>query len=188
MYLTNGCIWCDRNFAFLEQIATEFVKRHRKGRIETANAYALDKDFSPTVRSCMHHHNINHKSIAQEERVINLMAKVDNMKHVMGTNIHLMLERSDALEELVDKSETLEEDAAVFRRKSTVVRRRHQRKFWFKRMVLAALFLIGFSMFLYVTTVAFCGARLQYCTRKHYNEEDYENYNEEEQAQDGDGR
>lgn len=169
-------------------MATEFVKRHRKGRIDTANAYALDKDFSPTVRSSMHYHNINHKSIAQEERVINLMAKVDNMKHVMGAHIHLMLERADALEELVDKSETLEEDAAVFKRKSTVIRKRQQRKFWFKKMILAALFTIGFSMFLYVTTISVCGARLQYCTRKRSNGDDNANYSQGEEDGDGAGR
>lgn len=144
-------------------MATEFVKRHRKGRINTANAYALDKDFSPTVRSSMHYHNINHNSLAQEERVVKLMAKVENMKHVMGAQIHLMLERADRLDKLVDQSESLEEDAAVFRRKSSVHRRRQQRKYWFKQIVLVALCMIVFSLFLYITTISICGAKMQRC-------------------------
>lgn len=173
-----------RNFAFLEQVATEFAKRHRKGRIDTANAYALDKDFSPTVRSAMHYHNINHNSIAQEERVMNLMAKVDNMKHVMGAHIHLMLERADRLDKLVDQSESLEEDAAMFKRKSTLYRRRHQRKYWFKKMVLAALITVVLSMFLYVTTIAVCGAKLQYCRRGKSSGEN--NADDSQWAQDSD--
>jgi hypothetical protein len=106
------------NFAFLDHICADFTKQYRKSRIEKANAYALDKAFTPKVRTAMHYHNVNHKTIAQEERVKKLLTKVDYMKRVMGVSINLLLEKGENLQKLVQKSDELETDAKIFRKKS----------------------------------------------------------------------
>lgn len=147
------------NFAFLEQISDEFTKQHRAGRIANANAYALDKNFSPTVRSAVHYHNVNHKSIAQEERVQRLLAKVENMQKVMGRNIDLLLERGDNLEKMQRKSEQMEKDVAVFKKRSVVLRRKTQRKYYFSVIMLS---IIVFAI-IYLSTIGICGAGFQYC-------------------------
>ena len=155
----------DSNFAFLDQISAEFIKRHRKSRIQNANAYGLDKNFKPTVRSAVHYHNTNHQSIAQEERVGKLLAKVEDMRRVMGVNINLALQRGEKFERLVQKSDELEEDAQIFKRKSARVKRIQQRKYYIKWAIMAAIVsVVGFT-FLYVVLISFCGAKFQRCQR-----------------------
>jgi hypothetical protein len=154
-----------RNFAFLDQICTEFTSRHRAGRIKTAHAYALDKNFSPTVRSAMHYHNINHKSIAQEERVKKVIAKVDDMTRVMGATIHLLLERGQKLDKLMKTSQDLEQDAQVFKKRSAQIKARERRRYWVKNIMLISIIVFLSGTFSYIVITGLCGKDLQQCRR-----------------------
>jgi vesicle-associated membrane protein 7 len=148
----------------LQHICLEFTKRHRPRRIANCNAYALDKDFKPTVRAAVHYHNVNHKSLAQEERVQKLNAKICNLQQIMGRNIDLLLERGENLDDLLVKSEGLEKDAAVFKKKSVVIRRRTQRKYYFWMGIYISIGIV----FVYMFTVGVCGEGFQYCRVQTY--------------------
>jgi len=153
MHLTH------RNFAFLDNIQKEFVKMYRKGRIRTANAYALDKNFLPTMRSSMHYHNIHHKELRQEEKVMSMLAQVQDIRDVMGRNLQLILERGEKFDGILAKSEKLNEDANVFRKKSRAAKRMMQRKYYFWFVVFAVVLLA----FLYIVVMGVCGAGLKRC-------------------------
>jgi len=148
-----------RNFAFLENIQQEFVKMYRKGRIRTANAYALDKNFSPNMRSAMHYHNVNHKKLRQEEKVTRLLVQVSDIRDVMGRNLNMILERGEKFDGILARSDKLNADASVFRKKSRQAKRAMQRKYYFWTVIFTAVFIT----FLYIVTAGVCGAGFNRC-------------------------
>ena len=152
----------DRNFAFLEQISTEFFKRHRARRIATCNAYALNNAFQPTVRSAVHYHNVNHQDLAREERVQRILAKVQDMQQVLGRSIDLLLERGENIERLQGKMDVLEQDASIFKKKSAIIRARTLRKYYFRNAFYAFVALA----LLYVFMASVCGAAFENCRRE----------------------
>ena len=132
---------------------------HRKGRIRTANAYSLDKNFSPTLRSSMHYHNIHHNDLRQEEKVTRLLAQVSDIHDVIGRNLNLMLDRGEKFEGILARSENLNADAAIFRKRSRQARRTMQRRYYFWYVVFAAII----AFFIYLVTAGICGAGLERC-------------------------
>lgn len=148
-----------RNFAFLQHIQKEFVKMHRAGRIKTCNAYALDKNFAPTMRSAMHYHNINHKEIRQEERVTLMLAQVQDMRDVMGRNISMMLERGERFDNILSKSEALNKDAQIFKKNANTTKAILRRRYYFWYVVFIGIIIV----FLYIVMTAVCGFDLSRC-------------------------
>jgi hypothetical protein len=106
-----------RNFAFLEHVKTEFTSLYKDRRIEKANAYGLDKDFGPHLRSAMHFYNSNGERLRRDAKVEDLVKQIESMKTVMGRNIHLALERGENLESLVEKSDKMQKDSLVFKKR-----------------------------------------------------------------------
>ncbi|EEC48878.1 predicted protein [Phaeodactylum tricornutum CCAP 1055/1] len=147
------------NFAFLEHICNEFVTTFRSSRIESANAYSLDKQFKPTLRSSMHHYNTNHKSIGQEDKVRCVLAQVEDMKAVMGRNINLLLSRGEDLNAMSQKSDTMQEDAMVFKKNTTTAAWKLQRQVYLYGLLAA----LGIVLLIYMISISVCGARLKYC-------------------------
>ena len=135
---------------------------HRKGRIRTAHAYSLDKNFSPTLRSSMHYHNIHHKELRQDEKVTRLQAQVSNVRDVMGRNVNMILERGEKFEGILARSDALNADAAVFRKKSRQAKRAMQRKYYFWYVVFAGALVV----FIYMVTAGICGAGFERCKSK----------------------
>jgi Synaptobrevin len=141
------------NFAFLQQIQTEFTKQNRARRIANANAYGMDKKFSPYFRSTVHYYNVNHGKLRQEEKVTKLLAQVEDMKEIMGRNIQLSMRRAANMEKLVGISESLELDTEVFYKRAKTDLKRRQRKYFrvYLTMVVMALTV------LYMILVGVCG-------------------------------
>jgi len=102
----------------LQHVKDEFRSLYKERRIEKANAYGLNKDFSPHLRSAMHYYNTNSTKFAREAKVGGLLEQVESMKLVMGRNINLLLERGEQLDMLVDKSNQMMDDTAVFKKRS----------------------------------------------------------------------
>ena len=150
------------NFAFLDHVQKEFTKLFKPNRIQKSNAYALDKIFKPNMRSAMHYYNTNHKSLAREESVQKVMAKVQDLKEVMNRNMNLLLERGENLEALLDKSNFLQEDAKVFKKKSRVLLRTQQRKYFVQIFILVCI-VAGLSL---LASIGICGVGLKYCRSK----------------------
>lgn len=148
------------SFAFLDAMQAEFHKIYRNPtRIANANAYAFQKAFTPNIRAQMHYHNTNHTSIAQEDRVRDLLAQVSDMKGVMGRNITLLLDRGDSLQRLSDKSQMALSDASVFRKQAQYHRNRQMRRYY----VSVFFTLLAISFFIFILSVSICGVGLKHC-------------------------
>jgi Synaptobrevin len=145
------------NFAFLQQIQTEFAKQNRWRRVSTANAYAFDKGFAPNFRSTIHYYNSNHSKLRQDDKVRALMTKVEDMKAVMGRNIELSLLRAAKLEDMIEKSEDLQGQTQVFYKRAKVVKKQRIRKLYRVYFTLAAV-IVGV---VYLMMVPLCGWLLQ---------------------------
>jgi hypothetical protein len=143
----------------LQALALEFSKAYTKRRIKKCNAYAMDKEFGTTVRSTMHYYNTNHKRLSRDQQVERLLAQVEDMKTVLGRNLHLLLEREDKLNRLVEKSEMARRDSMVFKKRSIILKDQYRvrnNKFY---ALLAGLIIVIF----YTILTAACGVRFQYC-------------------------
>jgi hypothetical protein len=108
----------DRNFAFLQALSHDFGARYNKRRIKVANSYSMDKEFKPIVRVTMHHYNINRSELSRDEQVNALLAKVEDLKNVLGRNLELLLHREGQLDSLMVKSEKARRDSMVFKKQS----------------------------------------------------------------------
>ena len=150
------------NFVFLEHVQKEFTKLFKPDRISKANAYSLDKIFKPNMRSAMHYYNINHQSLAREESVQKVMAKVQDLKEVMNRNINLLLERGENLDALLDKSDLLQEDAKVFKKKSRVMLRQQQRKYYVRIFIIVCIV----AVLSFLASIGICGVGYKYCRAK----------------------
>jgi Synaptobrevin len=107
----------------------------------------------------MHYHNIHHNEIRQDEKVALLMAQVQDIRKVMGRNLHMILERGEKFEGLLTKSEVLTKDAQIFKKRTHTAKCMMQRKYysWY------AMGIGLVALFIYVVLVFSCGLRLEYC-------------------------
>ncbi|KAL3910567.1 MAG: hypothetical protein SGILL_007644 [Bacillariaceae sp.] len=155
------------NFAFLQALAHDFGGRYSKRRIRNANAYGMDKDFKPMIRSAMHHYNINREDLMRDAQVNRLLGKVEDLKNVLGRNMELMLEREHQLDSLMDKATQARRDSMVFKKKGTKVKKTMMMKsykMWF-------LICMSLSVFFYVIITSTCGFRFQHCRASAYLED-----------------
>jgi len=149
------------NFGFLQALSNDFGGRYSKRRIKNANSYALDKDFKPVLRCTMHHYNVCRKDIIREENVQidHLLAKVEDLKSVLGRNLNLLLERDQHLDSLMHKASQARQDSMIFKKKSTKVKKHlatKAYKIWF-------LICVSVSLFLYFIILSACGFNFKYC-------------------------
>jgi hypothetical protein len=134
----------------------------------------------------MHYHNIHHNEIRQDEKVALLMAQVQDIRKVMGRNLHMILERGEKFEGLLTKSEVLTKDAQIFKKRTNTAKCMMQRKYysWY------AMGIGIVALFIYVVVVFSCGLRLEYCrasSRHSYNGEATSNSNTDSSGADGGG-
>lgn len=138
---------------------TEFTSLYKERRIEKANAYGLDKDFGPHLRSAMHYYNSNSERLRREAKVENLVKQIESMKAVMGRNINLALEREGNLHKLVEKSDQTRRDSLVFKKRGE-----HLKKITMWQNMKYSLFLGGLAfglVWLFVSCM--CGLNLSRC-------------------------
>lgn len=125
----------------------------------------------PILRSAVHYHNVNAAKISQDIHVQTALGKVEDMKVVMGRNLNLLMERGENLDILASKSDGLRQDASVFKRRSTRMRNKMQRKWICMMAIVAAIVLI----LMYLIVVGFCGVGLDYCRSSGGNSEAVDN-------------
>lgn len=147
------------NFAYLQALAHDFGGRYSKRRIRNANSYAMDKEFQPMMRSTMHHYNIHRTELSRDHQVDSLLAKVEDLKNVLGRNMELLLEREQQLDSLVDKATQARLDSLVFKKQSAKAKRQMMIKSH-KMWILICLSLV---VFFYVIITSTCGFRFQFC-------------------------
>jgi vesicle-associated membrane protein 7 len=105
-------------FLFLHHAKDEFRSLYKERKIEKANAYGLNKDFGPHLRSAMHYYNTNREKLARDAQVADLQDQIESMKMVMGRNINLLLQKGEQLDMLVDKSNQMMDNTSVFKKRS----------------------------------------------------------------------
>lgn len=136
------CSALHRCFKFLNHVKDEFRSLYRERRIEKANAYGLDKDFGPHLRSAMHYYNTNSTKFARETKVEALKAQVESMKDVMGRNIQLQLDRGEQIDSLVEKSSQMMDDTKVFKKRSGQLKSQMRWRYY-KNSVVCMFLVVG---------------------------------------------
>lgn len=154
-------------FQFLEHVRDEFRSLYKERRIEKANAYGLDKDFGPHLRSAMHYYNTNREKLQRDSTVEDLRLQVESLKVIMGRNITLLLERGENLEALVDKSNQMMGDTQVFKKRSRQLKTR-MRWQYHKNSCLLAFLVIGV---VWIGLSCVCGFNFSRCIPHNDDEE-----------------
>ncbi len=88
------------------------------GRAQNAIAYAFNREFAPVLKRQMGYFS---KS-SGGDKLAAVRGEVEQVKGVMVENIEKVLERGEHIDLLVDKSEQLDADAALFRKSSSRLR------------------------------------------------------------------
>lgn len=70
-----------------------------------------------------------------------------------------MLERGESLDALVKQSDILQEDAKVFRKKSRVMLRQQQRKYYIRILIIVGIV----ATLSVLASIGICGVGLRYC-------------------------
>lgn len=135
-------------FKFLQHVRDEFRSLYKERRIEKANAYGLDKDFGPHLRSAMHYYNTNREKLAREAKVEGLLEQMESMKLVMGRNINLLLERGEQLDMLVDKSNEMMDGTSVFKKRSGQLKSQMRWRYFKNSCLCTALAVVALWFFL----------------------------------------
>ena len=132
---------------------------YKPWRINNANAYAFNRNFSPSLRSAIHYHNINHKQLSRDAKVQGLLTQVEDFKKLMGRNMNVLMENQKSISSLMIMSESMEQDAQVFKKRSTQLQRKKSRKFFCVSLCSFVVVLI----LIYITVLSICGPRFEYC-------------------------
>ncbi|EIE23900.1 R-SNARE protein, VAMP72-family [Coccomyxa subellipsoidea C-169] len=138
-------------FAFLENVKNEFNQKYAE-KSRTAQAGSLDRAFGPRLKYhmdyCMEHPE-------ELSKVAGLQKKVDEVKNVMVDNIEQVLARGERIENLVDKTDNLRNQADRFHRTGVALRR----KMWWqhKKMWLIVILIILILALVIFLSVCFSG-------------------------------
>jgi hypothetical protein len=143
----------------LQTVANDFTDKYTARRIKNCNAYALDKDFKPLLRTSMDYYNLNHKSLGRDAKINGLLTKVEDMKSVLGRNLHLLLEREQKLERLFEKSEQTRKDSLIFKKKSVNFKKHSETQSYKLSFLIAGIFVL----ILFTIIVGNCGFTFDRC-------------------------
>uniref|UniRef100_A0A7S2I7R4 V-SNARE coiled-coil homology domain-containing protein n=1 Tax=Helicotheca tamesis TaxID=374047 RepID=A0A7S2I7R4_9STRA len=149
------------NFSFLEDARDDFAKKYSSKKIKKANAYSMEKSFSPDLRKLTYYYNSNQKTMSQSEKVKRLTAQVDKLKDVMGNNIQLTLSRGGDLDELAEKGEMLVQETVVFKKNTKVMKNKSKNKNRFTYLFLG----VAAAFLAYIISAGICGLTFQKCIR-----------------------
>ncbi|KAJ1691889.1 hypothetical protein LUZ63_016044 [Rhynchospora breviuscula] len=112
--------------ACLDRIKDDFLKKYGGGKAATAQANGL-KEFGSKIKEEMKYCMEHKEEVSKLARV---QQQVDEVKGIMLENIDKALNRGTQLEVLVDKTDTLRDQASEYRQKGTQLRK----KMWIQNM------------------------------------------------------
>ncbi|GAA6030852.1 hypothetical protein JCM8097_008907 [Rhodosporidiobolus ruineniae] len=138
-------------FAFLAELHRRFTSSFNANEILDAPAYGMN-GFEKDVAAVMKQYEEN----PPQDAIKVAQAELAATKDTMVKSIDAVLNRGERLEVLVDRTDQMSQQARVFRKRATVLRR----KMWYRNVkVLAAT---GFAAFLllYFLMASVCGADL----------------------------
>lgn len=94
-------------------------------------AYGLQGTFSPQISSLMHTYN----TAPPTDELARAQTELNQVKDIMVQNVEQILSRGERIELLVDKTDTMANQATAFRRGARSVRR----QMWWKNSKILAL-------------------------------------------------
>ncbi|KAF9108168.1 Vesicle-associated membrane protein [Mortierella sp. AM989] len=135
-------------FAFLQDIKEKFLAQYsREQALESLVPYSMN-EFSKTIAKQMEYFSTN----PDADRIKHVKGEIEQVKDVMVQNIERVLERGERIELLVDKTDNLNQQAFVFKRRSTMLKR----TMWWKNVKLMAILI-------FVVIVSFGKLELSIC-------------------------
>jgi vesicle-associated membrane protein 7 len=130
-------------FAFLDDVKQQAVARFGVDYLTTAIAFAINAEFSPILTQRMSYFNSG-----RGDSLRGMAQSVESVKEGMVSSIEKVLERGERIELLVDKTESLSQQAFQFERSSkqlhrTMVLRRVKKYIYIALGVAIGLFIIS---------------------------------------------
>ncbi|MES1909873.1 MAG: hypothetical protein MHM6MM_002560 [Cercozoa sp. M6MM] len=141
-------------FRFLRDIADRFRSTYGE-RARTALAFSLNADFKITLRQQMDYWN----SQGQDAKMRRIQEDIEDAQDQVKQGIEKLLDRSQRLEILVDKTERIDEDAEIYRGTS---RRLHRHMWWKNCKNLLFLFLL-LAVLIWLLSSFICGFDYSKC-------------------------
>jgi len=117
-------------YAFLFDVSNRFKATFGE-RIYTSGSMGLNDAFARVLQERMDYYS-NDKTA---DKINKVKGEIEEAKNVMVKNIDKVLERGSKIEELVDKTDMLQEQAHSFKRKGTKLKR----KMWWKNAKLCCI-------------------------------------------------
>ncbi|KAI3657854.1 hypothetical protein MP638_003172 [Amoeboaphelidium occidentale] len=140
-------------FAFLQDIENTFTQAYGEKYL-SALPYGMN-EFARVLSTKIDQYNSNQNV----DILCQLNSEIDQVKDVMVQNIEKVLERGERIEILVDKTDSLNQAAFQFKKRSTALKRR----MWWKNAKLLAIMIIVSIIVLYLLVSGFCGFGFQNC-------------------------
>ncbi|KAJ2483898.1 hypothetical protein IWW56_000044 [Coemansia sp. RSA 2131] len=134
-------------FAFLQDTMERFVAAYTEAEISEAACMGLNS-FARTMARQM-----DYFSRSPQDSIRSVQGEISQVKDVMVQNIERVLERNDRIEILIDKSNSLNNAAFAFRKRSTALKR----KYWWRNQKLMALVVFAALIFVYLLVSSVCG-------------------------------
>jgi len=135
-------------FGFLEDVRVLWMNKYgAKG--QTAIEYGMNDEFSRVLGQKMDFYS--NDTSADKIRAIN--AQMEVVKKQMKENVEKVMERSENIEELVDKAQGLQTETNSFNFKATTMKR----KLWWKNIKLYVILAVVLLIIAYVAAGFLCG-------------------------------
>ncbi|KAF9159536.1 hypothetical protein BGX20_002902 [Mortierella sp. AD010] len=136
-------------FAFLQDIKEKFLAQYgREQALESLVPYSMN-EFSKTIAKQMEYFSTD----PDADRIKHVQGEIEQVKDVMVQNIERVLERGERIELLVDKTDNLNQQAFVFKRRSSMLKR----TMWWKNVKLMVLLGVAVVVLTYLAISAACG-------------------------------
>ena len=101
------------NYDFLDDVEAKFTKSYAPFRVTKAKAYEMDKKFNKELGKLIYFYNENRQKMVMNDKVGDLLVKVDDLKGLLGSNITVVLERDRYLTDLIERSDNMVQDSKV---------------------------------------------------------------------------
>jgi vesicle-associated membrane protein 7 len=144
-----------RALAFLEDIHERFTSTYNSAKIENAAAYEMNNEFSRVLAKQMEYFSKD----PSVDKITVVRSQIEKVKGIMMENIEALIERSEKIGLLVEKTNQMQTDSLNFKEKSVKVKR----KMWWKNFKLWIVIVVLLIILAWLIASAICGFTFQKC-------------------------
>eukprot|EP00946_MAST-07B_sp_MAST-7B-sp1_P004694 g4694.t1 len=135
-------------FAFLADVKGRFQSTYGD-HAHTANAFAMNEDFSPVMQRQMNYYNDNPNA----DPLSKVQNQIKDVKNVAMKNIEKVLERGEKIDLLVDKTDRMRNTAVKFHKTS----RRLKNTMWWQNVKMWLIIVGVVGVVIFVIAAMACG-------------------------------